>query len=143
VNVRLLRNEPERTWLLVFEQGEPVVEGLISFARDHEVAGARLWGIGAFEEAEMGFYRTPTKEYDRFTFSEGLELLSLNGNLGVLDGEPRVHAHAVVGRADGSAAGGHLFEARVGPTLEVFVVDAGVALERALDERTGLPLIRP
>lgn len=138
-----LRDEPDRTWLLVFDPGERVVEGLTSFAREHEVTGARLWGIGAFEEAELGFYRADRKDYDRFTFAEEMELLSLNGNLGVLDGAPRVHAHVVVGRAGGGAAGGHLFEALVGPTLEVFVVEAGMALERALDERTGLPLLRP
>jgi uncharacterized protein len=53
-----------------------------------------------------------------------------------------VHAHVVVGRADGSAHGGHLFEAHVGPTLEVFVVEAPQELRREVDEDFELPLLR-
>jgi uncharacterized protein len=141
VKSRLLRGEPDRTWLLVFERGDSLVEGLVGFAREEAISGARIWGIGALEHTELGFYQAARKDYDRFSVSEDVELLSVNGNLGVTDEGPRVHAHVVVGRSDGSAFGGHLFEARVGATLEAFVVESPVEIRRQEDEATGLPLI--
>jgi uncharacterized protein len=141
VRSRLLREKPERTWLLVFDRGDTLVEGLTALARDQGVSGARLWGIGALEQVELGFYRRERKDYDRFSLQEELELLALNGNLSVTDEGPRVHAHVVVGRSDGTAHGGHLFEARVGPTLEVFVVESSVEIRREMNEEFGLPLI--
>ena len=139
---RLLREEPDRTWLLVFDRGDKVVEELVAFAREHDIGGARLWGIGAFDHVELGFYRRERKDYGRFSFREELEVLSMGGNLSVTGEGPRVHAHVVVGREDGTAHGGHLFEAVVGPTLEVFVVEAASELRREMDEDSGLPLIR-
>jgi len=62
---------------------------------------------------------------------------------GFLCGEngPKVHAHVVVGKADGTAHGGHLLEAHVWPTLEVTVTESPVHLRRKSDPETGLALI--
>jgi predicted DNA-binding protein with PD1-like motif len=139
---KLLHPAPDRTWLLVFAKGDPVIEGLTEFAREQGLTGARLWGIGALEHVDLGFYRHARRDYDRFALAEELELLALNGNLAVTDDGPRVHAHAMVGRSDGTAHGGHLFEGRVGPTLEVFVVESPVEIRREMDEEFGLPLIQ-
>jgi hypothetical protein len=57
-------------------------------------------------------------------------------------GQPKVHAHVVVGTATGTAHGGHLLEAHVWPTLEVVVVESPQHLRRTMDEETGLALIQ-
>jgi predicted DNA-binding protein with PD1-like motif len=60
-----------------------------------------------------------------------------------LDGsQPKVHAHVVLGRRDGSTVGGHLIEARVRPTLEIVVVDSPAYLRREFDPASGIALIR-
>jgi predicted DNA-binding protein with PD1-like motif len=46
-----------------------------------------------------------------------------------------------LGRADGSALGGHLFEGRAGATLELFVEELPGEVRRAEDAATGLPLL--
>jgi hypothetical protein len=46
-----------------------------------------------------------------------VELLSLIGDIAEDGGEPKVHAHVIVGRSDGTAHGGHLQKAVVRPTL--------------------------
>jgi predicted DNA-binding protein with PD1-like motif len=56
-------------------------------------------------------------------------------------GEPKVHAHVVVGKRDGTAHGGHLLEARVRPTLEVILVQPPGHLRRRFDPRSKLALI--
>jgi len=63
------------------------------------------------------------------------------GDIVLKDGEPEVHAHLVVGKADGTAHGGHLMAARVWPTLEVIVTEAPAHLRKRYDPETGLALI--
>ncbi len=63
------------------------------------------------------------------------------GNIVSHEGEPKLHAHVVVGRRDGAALGGHLLEATVRPTLEVIVQEEPRHLQRKLDPQTKLPLI--
>lgn len=54
---------------------------------------------------------------------------------------PRVHAHVTLGKRDGSAVGGHLFEGHVGTTLELFVLRFDAELRRVQDEATGAALL--
>ncbi|HEX6082166.1 MAG TPA: DUF296 domain-containing protein, partial [Methylomirabilota bacterium] len=72
---------------------------------------------------------------------EQVEVVSLLGNVALDSGEPRIHAHVVVGRSDGGALGGHLLAGFVDPTLEVTLVEAPAALQRRTDPATGLALI--
>jgi predicted DNA-binding protein with PD1-like motif len=47
----------------------------------------------------------------------------------------------VVGKADGTAHGGHILEAHVWPTLEVVLTESPKHLRRKIDLETGLALI--
>ena len=49
----------------------------------------------------------------------------------------------VLGKRDGSTVGGHLWEAHVNPTLEVFVSVDPVPLKKKLDDETGMKVIDP
>jgi uncharacterized protein len=68
-------------------------------------------------------------------------VLSLIGDVALEDGKPKVHAHTVLGRRDGTAHGGHLLEAHVRPTLEVMLTESPVQLRRVFDPGVGLALI--
>ncbi|HKX25784.1 MAG TPA: PPC domain-containing DNA-binding protein [Actinomycetota bacterium] len=138
----LLREDGERTYLLVFETGEKIVETLSGFARERGIRAARIQGIGAVSEAELGFFAPARKTYDRWTESEH-EILSITGNLSVEGEEHKPHIHVVLGASDGTARGGHLLEGKVGPTLELFVVEnPGREIQRERVEDRGLSLIR-
>ena len=52
------------------------------------------------------------------------------GDVAQQDGKPIVHAHMVVGRSDGSVAGGHLLNAVVRPTCEVLLTELTVQLSK-------------
>ena len=61
-----------------------------------------------------------------------------------LDGDkPKLHAHIVIGDAEGRAWGGHLVEGHVWPTLELILTDAPRQLRRTIDPETGLALLDP
>lgn len=138
---RLLREAPHRTFILRLLRGEEIVETLTAFAAEEGIRAAEISGIGAFESAVVGFYNLETKEYDRIPVDEETEVLSVLGNLSVTEEGPRVHAHVTLGKRDGSAVGGHLFEGRCGATLEIFVREEAGELRRVPDPDAGLPLL--
>jgi len=132
----------ERTFVLVFDQGDEAMAGLRAFATEANLIAGRLTAIGAFRDVTLGFFDPDRKEYHKIAVNEQVEVLSLLGNVAVQDDRPAVHAHVVVGKRDGTAHGGHLLEAHVRPTLEVIVVESPRHLHRRHDEETGLALIR-
>lgn len=133
----------DRTFVLVFETDDEVLEGLLEHARTERLSSATFTGIGAFRSVTLGYFELDRRDYLRIPLEEQVEVLSLTGNIALADGEPKVHAHVVVGRKDGTAHGGHLLDARVRPTLELVLVEAEPHLRRVVDPNTGLPLIRP
>jgi predicted DNA-binding protein with PD1-like motif len=74
--------------------------------------------------------------------SEQVELLSLIGDITLYKGKHQLHAHAVIGKRDGTACGGHLLKAIVHPTLELIINESPGYLQREMNEETGLPLIK-
>ena len=139
---KLIQDGPEKTFALVFDTGEEVVAGLLQFARDHELSGAHLTAIGAFERVTLGFFDMAKKDYKKIPIQEQVELMSLVGNVARDNkGNPKLHAHVVVGKSDGSAHGGHLLDAYVRPTLEVVVVEASRHLRRTIRGELGLALL--
>jgi predicted DNA-binding protein with PD1-like motif len=142
VRAQRLAEASETTFVLVFDKGDDPIEGLTRFARDEQLGAAQFTGIGAFSELVVGYFDRGRKDYSRIPIAEQVEVLSLAGDIALdADGEPQVHAHVVVGKADGSAHGGHLLEARVWPTLELILVEPPRALHKRLDPETGLALI--
>jgi predicted DNA-binding protein with PD1-like motif len=111
---------PERIFQLVFQPGEEAIEGLTAFAREENVEFASFTAIGGFRAPKLGFYNMETKGFDDIPLHEDqVEVLSLMGEI-TRDGDnPKVHAHVVVGRRDGSTRGGHLMQAEVRPILIV------------------------
>ena len=69
------------------------------------------------------------------------EVVSLIGNISLLDNKPVVHAHFAVGLSDGKVEGGHMIEAYVSPTLELFITVEPTPLYKHFDN--GLYLIDP
>ncbi len=127
-------------WVLVFHTGEEVVTTLGQFAARQGIAGASFQAIGGFFRATLAFFDTTAKEYRPIPVGEQVEVVSLAGNVARFEKELKVHAHALVSRADGTACGGHLLEGHVRPTLELFLTEAG-ELRRVKDEETRLPLL--
>ena len=141
MRAKVLDEVGERTWALVFDVGDEVVSRLSQFASLHQLTAARFTAIGAFSEATLGYFDAKKKAYEKIPVREQVEVLSLIGDVALDGGQPKIHAHVVVGKRDGSAYGGHLLEARVRPTLEVMLVESPARLARVYDPDSGLALI--
>jgi predicted DNA-binding protein with PD1-like motif len=141
MKARLLHEGAVKTFVLVFDKDDEVVSTLTAFARERALAASHFTAIGAFSEVTLGYFDPQLKEYAKIPVREQVEVLSLIGDVARDGDEPKLHAHVVVGKRDGTAHGGHLVEARVWPTLEVILEESPKHLQRAVDRETGLALI--
>lgn len=137
----LLSDEGGRTWALIFDKGDEVIGELRRFATAEHLAGSHFTAIGAFERATLGYFDRDRRDYLEIPIDEQVEVLSLVGDVASGEDGPKVHAHVVVGRRDGSTRGGHILEAHVWPTLEVVLTEEPRHLQRTHDDETGLALI--
>jgi uncharacterized protein len=138
---RISGDGPQAIYLLVFDPGDEVVAALGAFAGREKLQVCRVTAIGALSDLVLGYFDVDKREYARMVINEQVEVLTLAGNITEADGRPRLHVHVTVGKADGTTLGGHLLEAHVRPTLEMFLATWPTRVQRRLDERSGLMLI--
>lgn len=138
---RSLSRGRQKTFILVFDRGDEVVGELTTFARTRQLSASHFTALGAFRKATLGYFEPDRRDYEKIEIDEQVEVLSLVGDIALKDGEPKVHAHVVVGKRDGTAHGGHLVQAWVWPTLELILTESPKHLRRRSDEATGLALI--
>ena len=142
MRAKVLNDDRERTFAIVFDSGDEVTSGLTRFAREQNLSAARFTAIGAIQSAVLGYFDWQKKDYERNPIDDQVEVLALVGDVALANGEPRIHAHVVLGMRDGTARGGHLLEARVRPTLEVILTESPAYLKREFDPESGLALIK-
>jgi len=126
---------------IYIEKNEKVMDTLTRFCIDKGISNAKLSGIGAVKETEIGAYDTIKKEYIRKEYSDILELVSFEGNITLKDGSPFPHAHVVLSDHNMSTTGGHLFETTVAAVGEFFLMEFDNDAYRELNEDVGLPCI--
>lgn len=136
-------SDTPKTYALILDTGEEILTELKQFAESKKLTGSSFKAIGALSRAKVDWFNWETKRYETAAeFNEQVELLSLIGDVAVIEGKPQVHAHMVVGRRDGTAHGGHLVEAVVRPTCELVLTESPAQLQKQLDPESGLALIR-
>lgn len=126
--------------LVRLDRGEDVLARLTRYLGQHLIGSGTVTGIGAVRDVEVGAYVSAENRYEKVRLEGEWELLSFQGTVAILDGEPFVHPHVVVGNAAAEVRGGHLFGATVAVTGEFTILEAGVAVSRRLVEDVGLKL---
>jgi len=147
MRARLLTDrDGTRTFVVALETGDRLIESVTRFAAEHGLAASEFTAIGALASADLAYFDWETKGYSEIPVHEQAEIASLNGRITRPEGgegDPHLHVHCVLSRRDGSAVAGHLMEAEVRPTAEVFVTDSPTDLHRRTDPESGLAVIDP
>jgi len=126
---------------------EELITELTNFCKEKHISGASLSGIGGVSKCEIAYFSMKTTQYSGKVFNEQLELLSITGNITLVNKQPFVHAHVVLSDKDMKTYGGHLKNAVVCPTAEIIITelldekDSKLKVERKKDEITGLNLM--
>ncbi len=128
--------------VLRLDDGEEITASLGKVCAKERVDSALVSGIGACRKAEIAHYNPKTREYKIKKLDGALEIVSLSGNIALLDGKPAQHLHVILSISDFSTMSGHLMKAEVYPTCEITLILRDVKVRREKDEKTGLNLQR-
>jgi uncharacterized protein len=144
MKVRLLsENGGAKNYAIILAKGDEVMSGLTDFARQNKVTSASFTAIGAFSHATVAWFDDGRKEFKLIPIEQQVELVSMIGDIALVNDQPSVHTHVAVASSDGTVRGGHVINAFVFPTLELFMTVYPTPLHKESDEATGLKLIDP
>lgn len=136
-------------YVVRIDRGEELIANLLDFAKKEEIGLASITGLGACDRVKISVYNIAEQKYYPSDYSEAMELTAFVANFSTMHGKPYLHAHATFGREDGTCIGGHLNEAWVCGTSELFIHvlhnDDGTpaVMDRFKDEEdTGLNLFQ-
>ena len=129
-----------RSLLARLDHGEEIIGQITDVARERKIKAAAISAIGALSQADLGFYDQAGREYRVRRVEVPMEITSCTGNISLLEGEPFVHAHAVLADSSGTVLAGHLVRGTIF-AAELFVQELAEAdLHRSWDKQTGLKL---
>jgi len=119
------------------DDGEDLFRSIEELAAKHHMENAMvMWAIGMLRELEVGYFNG--KAYDRATFQEPMELLSLHGTYAG-KADPKIHVHVSVAGPDHRVVGGHVFRATVSTLNELCLWKLWrTKMDRVLHPRSGL-----
>jgi predicted DNA-binding protein with PD1-like motif len=140
LQTRLIAENPsgERTYAVIFAEGDEIMSGLTEFAVREKLVAGHFTAIGALERARFGWFDRAQNAYRNIPIDHQVEMISLIGDVGLVNGAPQIHAHGAVGFPDGQVHGGHMLEAIVWPTLELFFTAYSTPLIKTHDAETSL-----
>jgi len=130
-----------QVYFIRLDAGEKIIESLRSLCEQDKITAGFFNGLGAVREAELGWFDGEVKDYRVLRVQEPCEIISLYGNVSVLDGRPFLHSHIALGGGAFGVRGGHLREAVVSATCEITLTRFFDEIGRKKDEATGLFLL--
>ncbi len=81
MKARLLNDQGEKTYVLIFDQGDEFIATLLQFATQNGLAAAHFTAIGAFSDVILGYFEPERKAYKKIPLHEQVEVLSLMATL--------------------------------------------------------------
>ncbi len=127
--------------LLILKKDEKIIGSIIDYCQNNKIESAWVSAIGAVSEAETGLYDLSNKKYLKQKFTGSFEIASLSGNISKKEDEIIAHIHAVFTNEEMKAFGGHLVDATVAATCEIYLTTFNEAITREFSDSIGLNLI--
>ena len=130
------------TIVVRMDPGEEIVEQVRNVSLKENIQLASITAIGAINHLVAGVYSVPEQKYYKNEFNGVYEITSLVGNISTMNGENYIHLHITCGDEKGNCIGGHLNEARISATCEMFINVIDGTVDRVKDEKTGLNVFK-
>ncbi len=128
------------TIVVRIDRGEEVTACVKSICESEGVKLASITALGAVNHVVVGLYKVAEQRFLPNVFDGEMEMTSLTGNVTVKDGEVYLHMHADFADESGRTFGGHLTEAVVSGTCELFIHTIDGEIGRIRDSITGINL---
>ena len=133
-------NKVDDKIFISIDKGELVNQSLLNVAEKEGLNSGWVNGLGAISNIEIGYWDIEEKIYVKKTFDEDYELLSLIGNVSLVDNKPFIHTHISFSDTKFKVYGGHLFDAKVIAAAEFCIFTSEYHLHRKLNCDIGLSL---
>lgn len=130
------------TLVLRVDKGEELVLAIKKACEENKIYAGEVYGLGAAGKVVFGLYDVGEKRFIENVIEKPLEISSISGNVSFMNGEVYLHIHAVFSDVTGACFGGHLKEAHISATAEVFIRRLDAEIGRFFDaDDTGLNLL--
>lgn len=131
----------DSTYVIRLEPGEKLLGSLLELCAKENIRGGHFQGLGAASRVELGHFDVSTKKYSTTRLEGQYEITALFGSVSVLGEKPYIHAHVNVGDDAFQSRSGHLVEAVISATCEIFMTVLSGRIDRMKDGITGLNLL--
>jgi len=122
------------------DKGELVNDKLLEVAKIEKLNSGWINGLGAISDVEIGYWDIEKKIYIKKYFDEDYELLSLIGNISLVNNQSFIHTHISFSNTEFKVFGGHMFDAKVIAAAEFCIFTSNYHLHRKLNCDIGLSL---
>ncbi len=131
----------KRALLVRFAPGDDLLAAITAVIEREQAIPAVFSVIGAVASASVGYYDQEARIYKTLQRDGRFEIIACNGNSSLKDAALLIHAHILLGDAEGACWGGHLMSPTTIFAAEMHLLELdGAAPERVYDETTGLYL---
>ncbi len=128
-------------YIIRLMRGEKIITSLMRLAKEENIGYGTISGIGAIKNTELGYYDLEKKGYVKKVFENEAELINITGSISWFEDTPVIHTHVAITGIDFLPHAGHLFEAEVAVTVEIFLDVKNIKIFRKKDPQIGLNLM--
>lgn len=120
-------NPNKRSFQVVFSRGDEVIQGLKEFADKSNTTLTHFTAFGALQSVVISWFEADKRIYKTIRINEPMEVTSFTGSIvkNPTTGVRTVHVHGSVAiYRNGTVYAGHITDAVIGPTMQVYVDDS-------------------
>ncbi|OUQ82285.1 PPC domain-containing DNA-binding protein [Flavonifractor sp. An100] len=129
-------------YVMRLDPGEEIVSCLTKLVDQEGVALGTVSALGAANDVTIGIFDTREKQYHSQRYQGQYEISALVGNVTRQEGRPYLHLHITIGNpVTGEVHAGHLSEATISATLELFLQVWDGQVDRTFSDTVGLNLL--
>ena len=133
-----------RAIVIKYEDGDSLLDGIVKVARDEGVKSGFFYLLGGMRSAGMVCgpkepVLPPEPSWEGF--ADGREVVGI-GSVFQKDGEPAIHLHGAVGKADKTLTGCIRKDDRVFLVVECLLLEiTGINASKKVNEKTGIAML--
>lgn len=126
-------------YIIKLEKGEEIITALTKFCADNNIKSGAIAGVGGTNDVSLKYYDLEKGEYISQKFGgKNYEIISLSGNVSLIDNKPFAHIHIVLGDSDYRTFGGHLGSAIIAITGEITITIINDVVTRKFNDEFKL-----
>lgn len=128
----------DNVYVIRLDVGDEIMASLTELCNKENIRSATVQGLGAVNDVTVGYYSLEEGRYFPKTFNQQFEMIALNGNITRKDDIPYLHLHIALSDENYSFFGGHLNNAVISVTAEIYVTVLNGEVNRRVNPKTNL-----